>query len=86
MNFKTFILKVLRFICIILLLSTLLVLAIKNRHSSALIECQNYFIRGDIHLQQLNVPLFLFYANFLAKYILTQTETLIKFLFYIFYK
>ena len=58
MKTKTFIIKVLRLIAIILLLSTLLVLAIKNRHSSALIECHTHLIRGDIHLQN---QMFLFF-------------------------
>ena len=42
MKTKTFIIKALKLIAIILLLSTLLVLAIKNRHSTALIECQTH--------------------------------------------
>lgn len=50
MKTKTFIIKVLNLIAIILLLSTLLVLAIKNRHSSALISVKPNF-GGDIHLQ-----------------------------------
>ncbi len=58
MKTKTFILKVLKLIAIILLLSTLLVLAIKNRHSSALIECPT-LIEAAFTCDS-NVPLFYF--------------------------
>lgn len=69
MRTKTFILKVLRYISIILLLSTLLVLALKNRHP-AYVECHTH-LWGDIHLQNW-MFLFLFYARLLATYILTH--------------
>ena len=64
MKTKTFIIKVLKLIAIILLLSTLLVLAIKNRHSTALIECQTQLME-ETFTCKLNVPLLL-YASFLA--------------------
>ena len=69
MKTKTFIIKVLKLIAIILLFTTFLVLAIKNRHSSALIECQTHNSEATFTCE-LNVPLFLSYASFLAKYII----------------
>ena len=82
MKTKTFILKFLRLISLILLLSTLLVLVVKTKIKTLFIkiECQKTSIEGDIHFQ-INVPLFYFMQVFLLhtyyhnNYLLTSDFT-----------
>ena len=60
---------------------TLLVLVKKNRHSSALIECQIQLYEATFTCK-IKCSSFLLYASFLDKYIMAKKRNFFKFLIF----
>ena len=83
MKTKTFILKFLRLISLILLLSTLLVLVVKNYNKDTLHQDR---VSKNFNWRRHSLPnkcsSFLFYASFLATYILSQYSLINKWFYY----
>ena len=79
MKKRIFIIKILRYIAIILLLLTSLVIAIKKWHLSLWLKCLTIIQLGrHSTLQNWMFP-FLFYARLLAKYIVSKKYCFFKY-------